>query len=77
LRKLKKPQQSLHMLCFIFHRYQEFMDNLITSFMFHRRVFIVEGKEYADAKEQGFIKGLMLMQKLLGRMSMKVTIYTM
>src|SRR3990167_1187165 len=70
LRKLKKPQQSLHMLCFIFHRYQEFMDNLITSFMFHRRAFIAEGKEYADAKEQEFIKGLMLEFPNLGQFLM-------
>ncbi len=67
LRKLKKPQQSLHMLCFIFHRYQEFMDNLITSFMFHQRAFVREAKDYADAKEQEFIKGLMLELPNLGQ----------
>ena len=56
LRKLKKPQQWLHMLCFIFNRYQEFMDNLITSFMYHLRAFVDEAKEHADTKEQEFIK---------------------
>jgi hypothetical protein len=67
LRRLKRPQQSLHMLCFIFHRYQEFMDNLITSFMFHRRAFVGEAKEHADTKEQEFTKELMLELPNLGQ----------
>lgn len=67
LRKLKKPQQWLHMLCFIFNRYQEFMDNLITSFMYHLRAFNNEAKEYADKKEEDFIKGLMLEMPNLGQ----------
>jgi hypothetical protein len=67
LRKLKKPQQWLHMLCFIFSRHQEFMDNLITSFMYHLRAFRSEAKEYADAKEAEFIKGLMLEMPNLGQ----------
>jgi hypothetical protein len=67
LRKLKKPQQSLHMLCFIFDRYQQFMDNLITSFMFHFRAFVHESKKYADDKEAEFIKELMLEFPTLGQ----------
>ena len=54
------------MLCFIFNRYQEFMDNLITSFMYHLRAFLNEGKKYADEKEAEFIKGLMLEMPNLG-----------
>ena len=46
------------MLCFIFNRYQEFMDNLITSFMYHFRAFIQEAKECADEKEQEFLRNL-------------------
>lgn len=67
LRKLKKAQQWLHMLCFIFNRYQEFMDNLITNFMYHLRAFNHEAKEYSDAKEAEFIKGLMLEMPNLGQ----------
>jgi len=67
LRKLKKTQQSLYMLCFIFNRYQEFMDNLITSFMFFVRLFVNEAKEYADAKEAEFIQKLMLELPNLGQ----------
>jgi len=67
LRKLKKAQQWLHMLCFIFNRYQEFMDNLITSFMYYLRLFSNEAKEYSDAKEAEFIKGLMLEMPNLGQ----------
>jgi len=58
LRKLKKPQQYLQILCFIFNRYQEFMDNLITSLMFHLRAFRQEGKEYADTKESELVKSV-------------------
>lgn len=35
LRKLSKTQQSLYVLCFVYHRYQEFMDNLIISFLYY------------------------------------------
>lgn len=67
LRKLKKPQQWLHMLCFIFNRYQEFMDNLITTFMYHIRAFVNEAKDYADAKEKEFIQGLIMELPNLGQ----------
>ncbi|MDQ5884450.1 MAG: hypothetical protein QG556_790, partial [Pseudomonadota bacterium] len=47
LRRLKKPRQWLYALCFIYHRYQQIMDNLITSFMYHIKLIMEEGKEYA------------------------------
>jgi len=34
-RKLSKWQKHLHCLCFIYYRYQQFMDNLIVSYQFH------------------------------------------
>jgi len=58
LRKLKKPQQWLQMLCFIFNRYQEFMNNLITTFTFHMRGFMAESDAYADEKECEFIQSV-------------------
>lgn len=48
LRKLRKPQQFLYILCFIYHRYQQFMDNLIITFMYHVNAIIDKGKEYAQ-----------------------------
>lgn len=48
LRKLHISQQWLQALCFISHRYQQIMDNLITSFMYHTRLIMDEGKAYAD-----------------------------
>ena len=48
LRKLNKPQQLLQIICFVYHRYQQIMDNLITSFMFHTRYIMDAAKIYAD-----------------------------
>lgn len=48
LRELKKSQQWLHILCFVYHRYQQIMDNLITSFMYHTRAIMDASKTYAD-----------------------------
>ncbi len=48
LRKLRKPQQFLYILCFIYHRYQQFMDNLIITFQYHVNVIMDKGKEYAQ-----------------------------
>lgn len=47
LRQLSKPQQWLHVICFVYHRYQQIMDNLITSFMYHIRTIMEAGKAYA------------------------------
>ncbi len=48
LRRLSKHQQLLQVLCFAYHRYQQIMDHLITSFMYHTRCIINDGKAYAD-----------------------------
>ena len=47
LRRLSKLQQWLQSLCFVYHRYQQIMDNLITSFIFHTRSIISDGKTEA------------------------------
>lgn len=48
LRRLKKPQQWLQALCYIYHRYQQIMDNLITTFMFHTRALMISAKNYSE-----------------------------
>ena len=48
LRHLSKPQQFLHAICFVYHRYQQIMDNLITSFMYHTKTIMEAGKTYAE-----------------------------
>lgn len=48
LRRLNKPHQWLQALCFVYHRYQQIMDNLITSFMYHTRLIINDAKTYAE-----------------------------
>lgn len=48
LRRLSKPQQWLQALCFVYHRYQQIMDHLITSFIYHTRGIMSEGKIYAE-----------------------------
>lgn len=58
LRKLQKFQQWLYILCFVFNRYEEFMDNLITGFMIYINIIVDEAKEYAKTKEIEFVKGL-------------------
>ncbi|MCP4475529.1 MAG: hypothetical protein GY821_13390 [Gammaproteobacteria bacterium] len=41
----------LHILCFVSLRYQEIMDNLITSFLIHICILLDEAREYAREKE--------------------------
>lgn len=48
LRKLNKTQQWLQALCFVYHRYQQIMDNLITSFIFHIRAILADAKKHAN-----------------------------
>ncbi len=48
LRKLDKKQQYLHVICFVYHRYQQFMDNLICSFMVRMKQLIAKSNEYAQ-----------------------------
>lgn len=49
LRRLSQSKQWLQMLCFVFYRYQQIMDELIISFMYHVKLVIADGK--AAAKE--------------------------
>jgi TnpA family transposase len=60
LRRLDKPQQWLHTLCFVYHRYQQIMDNLITSFMYHTRAITVDAKAYAVKAAAGYHSGLVV-----------------
>ncbi|MBL4865371.1 MAG: Tn3 family transposase [Pseudomonadales bacterium] len=48
LRRLNKPIQWLHAICFVYHRYQQLIDNLIISFMYHTRAIMNAGKTYAE-----------------------------
>ncbi|MFC1347751.1 MAG: Tn3 family transposase, partial [gamma proteobacterium symbiont of Clathrolucina costata] len=48
LRRLNKLQQMLHVLCFVYHRYQQIIDNLIVSFCYHTRSIMDAGKTYAS-----------------------------
>ena len=48
LRRIKQHQQWLHLICFVHFRYQQIMDNLITSFMHHTRAIMDSAKTYAD-----------------------------
>ncbi len=50
LRKIKKHQQWLYVICFVYHRYQQFMDNLITSFTANMASVIADSKAYADTQ---------------------------
>ncbi|MEI6553446.1 MAG: DUF4158 domain-containing protein, partial [bacterium] len=50
LRRLSKSQQLLHAICFIYHRYQQIMDNLIISFIYHIRSIMNDGKIYAETE---------------------------
>ncbi|CAN5304461.1 hypothetical protein BH10PSE19_BH10PSE19_10470 [soil metagenome] len=47
LRQLNKPRQWLYAICFVYHRYQQIMDNLGTSFMYHTKDILVAGKTHA------------------------------
>lgn len=53
LRKLDIFQQRLHAICYIYHRYQQIMDNLIISMMYHVNDILRAGKTYAD---EAFLK---------------------
>lgn len=48
LRRLNEPQQWLQALCFVYHRYQQIMDNLIISFMFHVRAILADATKHVD-----------------------------
>lgn len=48
LRDMVKEKQLLHLLCFVYHRYQEFMDNMIITFIYHVRGLLEAGKSSAN-----------------------------
>ena len=58
LRRLNKPQQWLQVLCFVYYRYQQIMDNLITSFIYHTRSILDNCKAYADKELADHNSGL-------------------
>ncbi|MBY0581225.1 MAG: Tn3 family transposase [Rickettsiales bacterium] len=60
LKKLRKPQQFLYLLCFIYHRYQQFMDNLITTFSYHVNLITDKGKTYANDEFLKYTASLVL-----------------
>lgn len=60
LRRLSKPQQLLQALCFVSHRYQQIMDHLITSFMYHTRLILEAGKAYAEKAMSRHNSGLVV-----------------
>ena len=51
IRMLREPQQWLYVLCLIHFKYQQCMDNLIVSFIYHFRDLHKSAKEYANAEE--------------------------
>lgn len=48
VKQLQQSKQWLQIICLVYHRYQQMMDNLITSFIYHTRAIIAEGKEHAN-----------------------------
>jgi TnpA family transposase len=60
LRRLSKPQQWVHTICFVYHRYQQIMDNLITSFMYHTRSIMEESKNYVEAARMEHISRMVV-----------------
>jgi hypothetical protein len=58
LRRLGEPQQWLQALCFIHHRYQQIMNNLITSFMYHTSGIMNDAKVHADKELAAHSSGL-------------------
>jgi TnpA family transposase len=51
IRKLLKWDQYLHVLCFVYYRYQQFMDNLIVSFQYHMADLLSETKAHLKIKK--------------------------
>lgn len=47
LRKMSEKQQLLYLICFIYNRYQQLMDNLIITFQYHINTIMDEAKHYA------------------------------
>ena len=51
LRRFNQAQQHLHILCFVNSRYQQLMDNLLTSFIYHMKSLKGEAKSYAATQQ--------------------------
>lgn len=60
LRKLNKPQQWLYVICFIYHRYQQIMDNLIISFIYHTKAIMDAGKTFSEMALMEHSSGLVI-----------------
>lgn len=60
LRKMNESQQLLYLVCFIYNRYQQFMDNLIVTFQHHMNSILKDAKDYADAAAIQYSASLML-----------------
>jgi TnpA family transposase len=60
LKKLRKTQQYLHVLCFINYRYQQFMDNLIITFQYHVNKLLDKAKVYANDAFSNYSSSLVL-----------------
>ena len=48
LRDMSKAKRLLHLICFVYHRYQQFMDNMIITFIYHVRALLEAGKAYSN-----------------------------
>ena len=48
LRKMNELQQQLYLICFIYNRYQQIMDNLIATFQYHMNSILEGAKDYAN-----------------------------
>ena len=60
LKKLRKTQQYLYVLCFINYRYQQFIDNLIISFEYHVSKLKERAKDFADEACLKYVQSLVL-----------------
>jgi TnpA family transposase len=60
MRRLSTAQQWLQTICFIYHRYQQITDNLITSFMYHTRATIDAAKSYSEKAMADHNSGLIV-----------------
>lgn len=48
LRKMNELQQQLYLICFIYNRYQQIMDNLIATFQYHMNSILEGANDYAN-----------------------------
>jgi hypothetical protein len=60
LRKMNERQQQLYLVCFIYNRYQQFMDNLIVTFQYHMSSILEGAKEHANDAALQYSSSLIL-----------------